>query len=136
MSGTTTALSPQPSSSLLAPKRVVAGDNDEAFAERMIDGYERHREIGTRAMIAGPYRLSTPQQDRDFRDGCPVTQAMLILLRMLVSCRAKGNLRNFSFSDLPDAPVHPMPHHVAIQPFPRRSETLSVVSVEVIGTVK
>ncbi len=33
------------------PKGVMAGDNDEAFGERMLKGYEQYRQIGTRAMI-------------------------------------------------------------------------------------
>lgn len=32
------------------PQGVMAGDNDEAFGERMLKGYEQYRQIGTVAM--------------------------------------------------------------------------------------
>lgn len=32
------------------PKGVMAGDNDDAFGERMVKGYEQYRQIGTKAM--------------------------------------------------------------------------------------
>lgn len=33
------------------PQGVMAGDNDDAFGERMSKGYEQYRQIGTKAMI-------------------------------------------------------------------------------------
>ena len=32
------------------PQGVLAGDNDDAFGDRLSKGYERYRQIGTRAM--------------------------------------------------------------------------------------
>lgn len=41
------------------PQGVMAGDNDDAFGERMSNGYEQYRQIGTKAMTVTAIEVHT-----------------------------------------------------------------------------